>query len=72
MRKRRLHPERILMAVVLPLGVAAWGLGLAGFFLNKPELYQWAGLALITGIATSLIPLLGFLLFLAIEKFFWK
>lgn len=68
MRKRRIHPERVLMFALFPLLAATWGFGLAGFFLEKPELYRWAGWSLGAGIAVSSIPLFGYLLCRAIEK----
>ena len=68
MSKRRFHPERMLMFVLVVLLAATWGCGLAALFLDKPELYRWAGWALGVGIAVSSIPLFGYLLCRAIEK----
>lgn len=66
--KKRLHPERVLMMLILLSGIVTYTLFGIGFFFDKPWLYPWAAWALATTIAVASIPMLGYLLCLVIER----
>ncbi len=69
MSKRRLHPERVLMVLLGGSVPTVWALGLAGFLSGNGAYYRWAVGVLGVTLAVAFVPLIAFVITLAIEKF---
>jgi small-conductance mechanosensitive channel len=68
MSQRRLHPERIVMVLLAAFGLATYALLATAYFGGFSHLYRWAWITGTITVLTGCLPLLTFLIGLAIEK----
>jgi hypothetical protein len=66
--RRRLHPERVFMVLILVSGLTTYALFGIGFFLDQPNIYRWAWSALAITLLIGFIPLVAALIGVAIDK----
>ncbi|MEM6331566.1 MAG: hypothetical protein AAF790_15145 [Planctomycetota bacterium] len=63
------HPERIVFLLTAVFMACAVTLQVLGFALDSPQMLTWGRWAVVGMVATWSLPLLAFLVSLAIEKF---
>ena len=62
MGKRRVHPIHVIQWLGIALGLACWGLGIAGFVTGNTDLYRWAAYTFGVLLCVAFTPLLVFVL----------
>ncbi len=66
--RKRLHPERVVLCLGLPLMIATWTLGLIGFIAGNRQAMMWAGYALVATLVVASTPIVVFVIGVTIEK----